>query len=96
MIDDEDTVDTSTHRRRRHALHFLSNLVKSAEVFPKSLELEGVQCNLTKYVTWGGSAFIYKGEHEGNPICVKAVQFASRGADNIKKRVSPAISISKP
>jgi hypothetical protein len=57
-------------------------------VFPQSLELVGVQCDLTKLVTAGGYGLIYKGEHENKAICVKAIHVYEGDIDRHRMRVS--------
>jgi serine/threonine protein kinase len=73
---------------RRRTLHLLVKLAKSAQVFPQSLELQNVQCDLVKHVTGGGYGLIYKGQHEGKSICVKAVHNREGTVDKRKMRVS--------
>ncbi|KXN85224.1 hypothetical protein AN958_11499 [Leucoagaricus sp. SymC.cos] len=77
MIDNDQ--ETIFPHERKLILHLLSKLAKSAQVFPRSLELNGVQCDLTHPITEGGFGYIYKGEYEGQPTCVKAVRFLERG-----------------
>ncbi|KXN83217.1 Tip elongation aberrant protein 1 [Leucoagaricus sp. SymC.cos] len=61
---------------KRHVLQLLKKIVKSAQVFPKRTELSGVQCDLTDPSNnLGGYGLIYKGNFEGQTVCVKAVLF---------------------
>ncbi|KAJ3551572.1 hypothetical protein NP233_g13059 [Leucocoprinus birnbaumii] len=78
LLDERDHVSL---RERRHIFHLLSKLAKSAQVFPRSLEITGVQCDLTAPLTEGGFGYIYKGEYKGEAICVKAARLYERGVN---------------
>ncbi|KXN83208.1 Serine/threonine-protein kinase TAO1-A [Leucoagaricus sp. SymC.cos] len=69
----EDADPLSQHDRK-HVLHLLSKLAKSAQVFPQCFELEGVQCDMTHPVTEGGFANIYVTDLEGERACIKAIR----------------------
>ncbi|KXN92795.1 hypothetical protein AN958_04722 [Leucoagaricus sp. SymC.cos] len=55
-------------------LHLLSRITKSSQIFPSSLELTGVRCDLSCAKNEGGFGCIYQGELKGQTVCVKAVR----------------------
>ncbi|KXN83223.1 Tip elongation aberrant protein 1 [Leucoagaricus sp. SymC.cos] len=67
---------------RRHILHVLRKILRSAQVFPKRSQLHGVKCNLADPISnIGGYGRIYKGNLEGHAVCVKAVHVGA-GSDS--------------
>lgn len=73
-------------KQKRIVLHLLSKLSKSAQVFPKTLQLENVQCDLTLAVAGGGYGNIYKGKYEGKQVCVKALRIYEQNK-NLKQKL---------
>ncbi|KAJ3570485.1 hypothetical protein NP233_g4366 [Leucocoprinus birnbaumii] len=59
---------------RKYVLQFLCKLAKANGAFPKHLELQGIQCNLTQPVAEGGFGYIYKGRFDGQSVCVKTIR----------------------
>jgi hypothetical protein len=74
---------------RKRALHLLCKIAKSAQVFPKSIELTGVECNLNQSVNGGGFGEIDKGKFQGETVCVKAVRMYQVSAKKLALRVRP-------
>lgn len=75
VLDDPDL--KLSQRQEKTIVHLLSKLAKSARVFPKSLVLEGVQCNFSQPFAEGGYGYIYQGLYEGRVICVKSARVQS-------------------
>jgi hypothetical protein len=73
--------------QRRRLFYLFMKLVKSAQVYPKSFELTGVNCKLAQPVNEGGYGSIYKGELQGHEVCVKAVRMYQVGIAKQKLRV---------
>ncbi|KXN86678.1 TOM1-like protein 2 [Leucoagaricus sp. SymC.cos] len=73
---------------RTRILHLSSKLAKSAQVFPSVFELVDVQCDLINPFVEGGYGYIYKGEHGGRSVCVKAVRRFDGDVDQRTLRVS--------
>ncbi|KAJ3574256.1 hypothetical protein NP233_g1894 [Leucocoprinus birnbaumii] len=63
---------------RRHTLRLLCKIAKQAQVYPKSCELSGVHCSLTRPMNEGGFGCIYKGDFRDKAVCVKAVRIYAR------------------
>ncbi|KAJ3565872.1 hypothetical protein NP233_g7362 [Leucocoprinus birnbaumii] len=60
--------------RRKRVLSLLSSLAKSAQVFPSSCELKGVNCDLNRVLNEGGFGLICKGEYQGKAVSVKVIR----------------------
>lgn len=73
-----DNPDTLTPRETRYILKFLTELANLVNVVPRSLKLEGVQCNLKTPIDGGGFGTIYRGTHKKQNICVKVVNNSSK------------------
>ncbi|KAF5357748.1 hypothetical protein D9756_001174 [Leucocoprinus leucothites] len=75
-------------RQRNIFLHTLSRLAKSAQVYPKCLQLPGVNCDLGEPVNSGGFGIIYRGELQKKTVCIKTIiveRNARRQAKNAKR-----------
>ncbi|KXN83543.1 Serine/threonine-protein kinase HT1 [Leucoagaricus sp. SymC.cos] len=59
---------------RKSVLSLLTKLAKSAQVFPGCYELKEVSCDLDMPLYEGGFGVIYKGDYQGQAICVKAIR----------------------
>ncbi|KXN93054.1 Serine/threonine-protein kinase sepA [Leucoagaricus sp. SymC.cos] len=88
LLDDSDIF---SQFKKARTLSLFSRLVESTGVFPKALELKGVQCDLTHSVNEGGSGLIYKGIFEGKTVCVKAVRVHSHDRKDILSSASEVI-----
>ncbi|KXN84112.1 Serine/threonine-protein kinase HT1 [Leucoagaricus sp. SymC.cos] len=61
-------------KETKHITHLLSKLAKSAQVYPKQLELSGVMSDLAQYMNEGGYGSIFKGNFEKWDVCLKTVR----------------------
>jgi len=69
---------------KRRALSLLGKLAKSAGVFPRCYELRGVEYNRDLPVAGGGFAEVFRGEYEGEAICLKVVRvYQKQEADEV-------------
>ncbi|KAF5359868.1 hypothetical protein D9756_003459 [Leucocoprinus leucothites] len=71
ILEDEDKLE---RRQRKCVLHLLSRLCKSAKVYPKSLELSNIKCDLRYPFNSGGFGDVYKGKAGKREVCVKVVR----------------------
>jgi hypothetical protein len=77
---------------RKQLLYLLCKIVKSAQIFPKAIELTGVECDLSQPIVEGGFGVIYKGKYQNQAVCVKAVRMYQVGAKKQALRVRPQAS----
>ncbi|KAJ3555045.1 hypothetical protein NP233_g12297 [Leucocoprinus birnbaumii] len=73
-------------RQKKKILHLLSAIAKSTQVFPESLKIHDVRCDLSSPIAEGGFGIIYRGVHRGSQICVKAIRMYERD-ENIKQKL---------
>ncbi|KXN83775.1 Serine/threonine-protein kinase HT1, partial [Leucoagaricus sp. SymC.cos] len=59
---------------RKSVLSLLTKLAKSAQVFPGCYELKEVSCDFDMPLYEGGFGLIYKGDYQGQVVCVKAIR----------------------
>ncbi|KAJ3552602.1 hypothetical protein NP233_g12842 [Leucocoprinus birnbaumii] len=82
LLDDEDL----EKRKKKKIIHLLSSIAKSAKVFPKSLEIPNVQCDLSSPVAEGGYGIIFRGNQQGHQVCVKAIRMYEKDK-NIERKL---------
>jgi hypothetical protein len=85
VLADEESL---SHTEKRHVLHLLAQLARSAQVFPRRCEIADVECDFSQTENEGAFGFIYKGKLRQQIVCVKAVRMYQSKDNRLNLRVS--------